>query len=81
MTVNYMCVKITLKIGGKDIEVSLEEAKQLHTDLNELFSTAAPEQTFVPVPYPTYPIYPTYPTYPIWSNTSDKLPRLPEAIC
>lgn len=33
-------VKITLNIGGKEVELSLQEAKQLQRDLNQMFGEA-----------------------------------------
>lgn len=42
---------ITLNIGGKQIQVTKEEAEKLHAALGELF---APKQITIPMPYPIY---------------------------
>jgi hypothetical protein len=56
---------IVLEIGGKEISLKPEEAKELSRELGKLLSE--PKTTYVPyVPY--YPSYPVYP-YPTWSGT------------
>ena len=57
--------KIVLEINGKEIELSIDEAKELQEMLGDLFG----EQKYinVPQPYPVaqpYPVYPTPPIYP-----------------
>jgi len=46
-----MIKKITLEIGDKEVEVTMEEAQKLFHDLEQLFPDT-------PVPYPVYPVYP-----------------------
>lgn len=51
--------KIVLEIGGKEISLKPEEAKELSRELEKLLSE--PKTTYVPY-------YPYYPTYPVWSG-------------
>lgn len=50
--------KITIDIDGKEIEMTLEQAKALHRELGQLFDS----------PTPIYPYYP-YPYNPITPGT------------
>ncbi len=56
--------KITINIGGKDIEVTPEQALKLHTELGNLFHIGQPvkEYVFCPVPY-SVPYVPTTTPY------------------
>ncbi len=61
-----MITKIAIKLKNKEVSLTVEEAKKLYADLNELFGKPAY------YPYPVYvekwvPQYP--PTY--WWTTSD----------
>ena len=56
-----MIKKIIIEVKGKNIEMSLKEAKKLHEDLKELFD----HDTFRYVPYYPYP----YRTYSWWDTT------------
>lgn len=65
--------KIVIKIGDREDEYTMEEAKKLQELLNQLLGNK--ETIFVPisypVPYPNITIYPTYPkTYPYYPNTA-----------
>jgi hypothetical protein len=65
--------KIVIKIGDKEVEYTLEEAKKLQELLNNLLGNK--ETIYIPIstPYPvTVPMpYPVYPrTYPYYPNTS-----------
>ena len=70
--------RIILKVSGKEIELSVDEAKQLKDILGEMFGkdNTVVIPTLVPYPYiqPYYPdrLYPSYSDYPIitWSCTS-----------
>ena len=68
--------KIRLKIGDKEVELTLDQAKDLKKVLNDLW----PETTITitPQPYreipdgnaqwPNAPVYPTTPVYPWWTQ-------------
>lgn len=61
--------KITINIGGKDVEVTPDEAKKLHVALGELLGvTPVKEYVKEYVPYTPYaPLRPyVYPTTPTW---------------
>ena len=49
-----MIKKITLEIGGKEVEVTPEEARQLYNDLGLLFGAKQPIQ-YIPSYVPNYP--------------------------
>lgn len=61
--------------NGINIELSIEDAKQLYQNLHELFGTSSVPQ------YPIYPIYPNFspsiPSYPIYPNFSPLIPSYP----
>jgi len=64
-----MIESIKIKIGETVLELSLEDAKKLKQELDDLMNKT--------VYYPIYPSWPSYPTYqnPIWTittGTSDK---------
>lgn len=60
--------KITLEIGGKDVEMTLKEARELKGALDELFPAPAyPAIPWSPQSQPARPVYPD-PTYP-WTGT------------
>ena len=47
--------KIILKIGKKEIELSMEEAKELKKILGDIFQ----EKEFIPIPFPQpHPVFP-----------------------
>ena len=48
--------KLVLSIGGKEMTVSIEDAKKLHEALKELFGSSTT--------YTTYPIFIDRPVYP-----------------
>lgn len=56
-------MKLKLTISGKQVELTVEEAKRLHAELSKAFSIAPiivdriVEKT-VPIPYPVYPYQP-----------------------
>jgi hypothetical protein len=58
--------KIVLQIGEKEIELSLDEAKELKKILGDLFKEK--ETVYVPSPYPVYPYFPN-----IWRVTYNPL--------
>jgi hypothetical protein len=65
-----MNTTLKISIGNKNIELSIEEAKQLKFVLDDMFKDNEPIR--IPVsplpitnPFPAWPMYPTYPTYPI----------------
>ena len=39
-----MVKEITLDVNGKDIKLSLEDAKKLHEELNEIFQAKKPKK-------------------------------------
>lgn len=56
---------IKLEIAGKEIELTVGEAKELHAALGELL--AQPQ----PIIYPTYPTYPAWPYGGTWISAKD----------
>lgn len=60
--------KVVVKIGDKEISLSLDEAKELQDILNRTFGTE--KTVFVPSA-PVIIERPWYPTYPHWSVTCD----------
>lgn len=50
--------KVTLKIGNKAIELTLDEARELWQELNQMFNSTPI------VPYPVYPTWPPWYGYP-----------------
>ena len=59
--------KINIKIGKKEIELSLDEAKELREILNVTFGEK--EMVYVPHPYPVPAYYPYRYREVIYSNT------------
>lgn len=53
-------VKITIEADGKELVLSMDQAKKLYVNLKELFTEKADSQ---PV-WPSVPWYPAYPVYP-----------------
>lgn len=60
--------KIVLKVGGKTLELSPEEVKELKEVLDKMFG----DEKVVHHYWPNYPYYyPTYPTYtPSWTYSA-----------
>lgn len=56
-----MTAKITLEIKGVEVELTLDEARELWAVLNQMFGT---QQTIW-----TYPVVPTYPAWDQWKYT------------
>lgn len=62
--------KLVIELSGKDVELSIEQAKELQAALNELFEEkvkVVEKERLVPQPYPVpspYPVYP--PPYRPW---------------
>lgn len=80
VTTEVKVSKITLQIGSKVIELTVEEAKRLKDSLNSLFQDKViyeryPYLEIDPVPFPSYPAYPTgpgdYPMPQTWCHGSD----------
>ena len=61
-----MLKKIILELKGKQITLTLEQAKELHGELNELFA----EKSYVPY-YPYFQPYPSPYISPTWYTTSN----------
>jgi len=66
--------KVTIKLGKKEVDLSLEEAKDLHEALEKMFGK---EVITIPQPYPIYPepvrpYWERYPWYPqplvVWTS-------------
>lgn len=64
--------KVTLKVGGKDIELTLEQARELKNVLVELFSDGVPWTTPVLPIQPIYPIAVPSCPQPPWDVWHDK---------
>lgn len=79
--------KITLEINGKKITMSLEDARRLRDELDNILGTVAPPfpwsiPSIPPEPItPPVPFTPQYPYYTTTPNTGDPLPPLPVVIC
>jgi len=57
--------KLTIELGNKTIELSVEDARKLHDALNDIFQKEVNQY----IPYsPSYPIYPTQP-FITWCDT------------
>lgn len=58
--------KLVIELDGKDVELSMAQAKELQAALNELFEErvkVVKEKEYIPQPYPVpQPIYPR----PVW---------------
>ncbi len=59
--------RVTIQIGTREIELSVEEAKELKIALEGIFPP--PQITFVPQPYPVPYEQPWYRRYPYWEVT------------
>ncbi len=47
--------KITLRLNGREIELTAQEAREVHEELNKLFALEREtRKEYVPVPYPVY---------------------------
>ena len=55
-------MKITLKVGKKELQLSEEEARELYNDLAKMYS----QPIIYPITYPV-PIYVERQTQPYWS--------------
>lgn len=77
-------ISIKLRIKGKEIDLSLEDAKELKDALNKVFAEPVTIKEYVPytpyIPYEPYKPYEPYiQPYPWWgtgSGTGDKLPYI-----
>ena len=59
--------KLVIELKGKDIELSVEQAKELQAALNELFEEkvrVVKEKEYIPQPYPVPRPCPVEPIYP-----------------
>ena len=61
--------KITISIGGTEVEVTPKQARELHNVLAELLGLEAKETIVIHEWYPRYWYYPAYPTYPTINPT------------
>lgn len=54
--------KLVIELGGKDVELTLAQAKELQAALNELFEERVVQKVkLVPQPFPVPDPYPIYP--------------------
>jgi hypothetical protein len=54
---------IELQVKGVKLDLTIDEAKELASCLNELFMVSAGKEIdkeYIPLPYPVYPYYPQY---------------------
>ncbi|MDD2869666.1 hypothetical protein [Neomegalonema sp.] len=71
--------KVCIKIAGKELSLTIEQAKELQDILNKTFGQSTTTWVTYPVYYPSYPyikqVYPnwtiTYPEYVCGDNTSN----------
>jgi hypothetical protein len=71
--------KIVIKISGKEVEYSLEEAKKLQELLNNLLGNK--ETIYIPY-YPYSQPYPyTYPTWTVIGTSNINVPVTPFITC
>lgn len=54
---------ITLVFDDVKVALTVEKAKKLRDQLNDLFGGTPPQKEYVP-----YPVYPTWPRYWYWSS-------------
>lgn len=63
---------IKLTINGKQHELSIEQAKELHAELSKMFSVPFIVEKTVPMPYPVFPaiqpVVPYMPYEPTWTH-------------
>ena len=53
-----MIKNIIIEVGGKEISLTIDEAKKLKRDLDLIFTSTE-------LKFPNHPIYPNYPKYDI----------------
>ena len=61
--------KITISIGGTEVEVTPKQARELHNVLAELLGLEAKETIVIHEWHPRYWYYPAYPAYPTINPT------------
>lgn len=70
-------MKIKIKIKNEFIELSPSEAKELFSQLNEVFGDKKESPVYIPYipqnPHPTTPNYPWTWPYTTWCNTDNKI--------
>lgn len=78
-------VSIKLRIKGKEIDLTLEDAKELKDALNRVFAEPVTIKEYVPyTPYIPYEPYKPYEPWiqPYWGDgTGNAPPKLPEIWC
>ena len=67
---------LLLKIGKKEITLTVEEAKKLHETLQEMFKTKVIKETIREEHH-----YHDYPYYPIWYWIPPAIPTYPITYC
>ena len=68
-------MKIKINIQGEEKELTLDEAREVYSELSQIFGSK--EFVYIPNPYPViYPSYPQYPTITFTANSSDNFPLL-----
>ena len=70
-----MIKKIVIEVQGKEINLTLDEAKELKQELDKLFTEPYVVQPFVQPVYPASPYQPWSPVNPLvtWETTSGVL--------
>ena len=79
MSEQVKIAKINIKIAGQELELTLEQARELRGILNELWPEPVKELVYPPVTWPSNPPilinkppqtdpWKTWPSYPTWSQ-------------
>ena len=55
-----MIAKIIVKIGNKNIELTIDEARELYDNLDDMFGDKNTITVYPFIPEPVYPIQPWY---------------------
>ena len=64
--------KITVNLGGQEVELTLDQARELHKVLHEMFGKDYPCPPS-PNPWTTPWTMPQSPNYPVWTVTRNTL--------
>lgn len=64
--------KITVNLGGQEVELTLDQARELHKVLHEMFGKDSPCSPS-PNPWTTPWTMPQMPNHPVWTVTRNTL--------
>ncbi len=64
--------KVTIRMGEREVSISIPEAKRLQEVLNELFGKEVIKEILIKEYHHHHDHYPTYPYQPIWVYNDNK---------